>query len=100
MLLSQLSPPSTSDDLEQLYWRARQLDAVARAANIEIEAQQAELTELRARTAEQAAQLQAVQQRLQAYEADLSVKDRHIRRLRSEMRAVQDYIRTAVHVGR
>ncbi|MCW5850220.1 MAG: hypothetical protein KIT87_09065 [Anaerolineae bacterium] len=111
MLVSQLSPPSLTDDspdiparpsndLEQLYWRERQLDAVARAAHIEIAAQQAELTELRARTAEQVAQLQAVQQRLRTCEVDLLVKDRHIRRLRSEMRAVQDYVRTAVHVGR
>ena len=100
MLLSQLSAPSAGDDLEQLYWRERQLDAVVRAAHIEIAAQQAELTELRARAAEQTDQLQALQQRLQACEADLVVKDRHIRRLRSEMRAVQDYVRTTVHVGR
>ena len=71
---------------------------MARAAHIEIAAQQAELTELRARTAEQAGQLQALQPRLQACEANLAVKDRHIRRLRSEMRVVQDYVRTT-HSG-
>lgn len=109
MILDQLSSPSFVDDtldnparlmdhLDRLYWREQALDAVVRAAQTEIAVQQAELADLRARVADQAARLQRLQETLEAREAEVVAKDRHIRRLRSEMRVVQDYVRTT-HSG-
>ena len=76
MLLDHLTPPpldeTDADTLDALYWRERQLDAVARAAQTEVAAQDAELAALRARVAEQAARLQALAEARQAAEAALA----------------------------
>ena len=104
MLLSQLPPPfpqddavdaSTrlADDLARLTWRERELDAVVRAARTEIVVQGAELAQLRARVAEQAAELDRLRQTVEAQAAELARQAHQVRRLRCEMRAVQDYAR-------
>ena len=104
MLLSQLPPPlpldqapadpaRLADELVRLVWRERELDAVARAARAEIATQGAELAELRARVAAQAAELDRLRQTVETQAAALAAKDHQVRRLRREMRAVQDYVR-------
>ena len=106
MLLSQLPPPlplaeapsdpaRLADEVARLVWRERELDAVARAARVEIAAQAAEVAEWRARVAAQAAELDRLRQTVETQAAALAQKDHQVRRLRREMRAVQDYVRTS-----